>query len=568
MHGVVGYAREKVRTATDGGGWNTARPVAATFENSRRQACESHGPHVAMHDRGSPRNGASLRRLSGRSLSVRRRCSSVAENCVEPSGIGAMERRGPIPSNSFELKWELPGNASRRTVFGGSGGCPPLLSGGNTDFAGRIPRHTRHENGMRNELLGTLAAGEGVTRAISTPEPVAAGLVLDILAGVQPRGIPGGSTLAECALKPLRVLAILEANSITGPAKNLIEFAELAKELPDPVAVTVATFRRPRDAASDSFLEGLRTRKIPVEVIAESHAFDPSLPTRLARFVAAFRPQILQTHNVKSNFLVALRGLQRRWPWLAWHHGYTSPSTKQILYNQLDRFSLRRARMVATVTNAFLPELARAGVPGERVAIVRNAIQTHPGGARRRRDIERESILLSVGRLSREKNHAALIEAAAKLQNRDGRRARVLLVGDGPERGALAELARRRGVEVEFAGQVVDVKPFWERASVFVLPSLSEGSPNALIEAMAEALPIVATAVGGVPESTSHEREALLVPPGDSSALAAAIERLLNNPGMAIELAQAARERVEREFCPEARARKIRALYGRILEGS
>ena len=98
-----------------------------------------------------------------------------------------------------------------------------------------------------------------------------------------------------------------------------------------------------------------------------------------------------------------------------------------------------------------------------------------------------------------------------------------------------------------------------------MLPSLSEGSPNVLIEAMAAGIPIVATAVGGVPETVTDGIEALLVPAANPAALAAAISKVIGDPDLAGRLAEAAQARVQREFLPEARARRIIELYRRVL---
>ena len=126
---------------------------------------------------------------------------------------------------------------------------------------------------------------------------------------------------------------------------------------------------------------------------------------------------------------------------------------------------------------------------------------------------ENTQVVLCVGRLSREKAQADLIEAAA-LMRREGRQGNVRFVvaGDGHDRQKLKDMAKSLLVEdwIIFAGQVADLVPYYTMADLVVLPSHTEGSPNVLLEAMAAGLPIIATAVGGVPEIVENEKQALV----------------------------------------------------------
>jgi glycosyltransferase involved in cell wall biosynthesis len=140
----------------------------------------------------------------------------------------------------------------------------------------------------------------------------------------------------------------------------------------------------------------------------------------------------------------------------------------------------------------------------------------------------------------------------------------MVLVGDGPEREALIALARNKGVALTMAGQISDVAPYFAAADVFVLPSHSEGSPNVLLEAMAAGLPVVATAVGGVPDTVTDGEQALLVPAAQPQAMADAIRRLLTDGNLALRLGTSARERATAQFSPEARVRRIAEIYRRV----
>jgi glycosyltransferase involved in cell wall biosynthesis len=124
------------------------------------------------------------------------------------------------------------------------------------------------------------------------------------------------------------------------------------------------------------------------------------------------------------------------------------------------------------------------------------------------------------------------------------------------------------GSSVVFAGQRGDVMPYYEAADVLAIPSLSEGSPNVLLEAMAIGIPVVATWVGGIPEIVTHGETALLVPPRSPQAMAEAIDVLLSNPGTAVSLAEKARRRVERDYSPQARANSLIEIYNQLYRSA
>jgi hypothetical protein len=177
----------------------------------------------------------------------------------------------------------------------------------------------------------------------------------------------------------MRLLAILEADSITGPAKNLLEFAAGAEEL----ELTVATFLR--GGGSNLFIDTARRAGISVEVIPERGLFDRTVVGAVRAAIERCRPDIVQTHAVKSHFLGLLAGLPAVSPWIAFHHGYTLSALRVRAYNQLDRWSLPAARKVVTVSLPFRDQLVARGVPADRIEIVHNAVRPDWGAAARQR---------------------------------------------------------------------------------------------------------------------------------------------------------------------------------------
>jgi len=181
-----------------------------------------------------------------------------------------------------------------------------------------------------------------------------------------------------------------------------------------------------------------------------------------------------------------------------------------------------------------------------------------------------DAVIGTVGRLEVRKGTAMLLEAAALLAKKGLSELRVVVVGDGPLRDELPALAARLGIadRVRLLGDRSDIPEILAALDVFVLPSRSEGMSNALLEAMATALPVVATAVGGNPEVVSAEMTGVLVPPDDVNTMAEAMQRLVESPTLATQLGVAARRRVEECYGARAMVRRLEAVYAAVAAAS
>jgi glycosyltransferase involved in cell wall biosynthesis len=380
----------------------------------------------------------------------------------------------------------------------------------------------------------------------------------------------------------MKLLAIMEAGTVTGPAKNLINFCQSAREhhfsnLPF-IDTSITTFRRAAaNEVANAFVEKALDLGIELDVIEERFRFDPRVITEVKNVVQRVQPDVIQTHNVKSHFLIRLSGLWREIPWIAFHHGYTTTDWKMRAYNQLDRWSLRKAHRVVTMNKIFAHQLAQAGANVEGMRILHNAVDVEGAlkvsaheAAKLKNKLcidEEERVIIAIGRLSLEKGQVDLIKAFAKLVHGPANlQTKLVIVGEGPERETLEQEIDALHIKeyVRFAGQVSDVKPFYAIADVMVLPSHSEGSPNVLLEAMAAHIPVVATSVGGVPEIATHRESALLVEARNVEALAQAISLLLSDRELARRLAANAQEQVLRNHSPRARLRSLLEIYGEL----
>jgi glycosyltransferase involved in cell wall biosynthesis len=229
--------------------------------------------------------------------------------------------------------------------------------------------------------------------------------------------------------------------------------------------------------------------------------------------------------------------------------GYFSPVVTRV-FIEMERRLARVTDRLVTVSPRLRTQLLAMGIGrSEQVEVIPLGLdlgrfqQPHsePPTLRPALDLAPETPLLGiVGRLAPIKDHTTLFQAMALLQAR-GQVAHLLVVGDGEERGRLEGLARRLGLDtrIHFLGWRTDLAAIMKELDVVVCASRNEGTPVALIEAMAAGIPVLSTDVGGVADLVAHGKTGWLVPPGDPPAVARAIEELLGDPALRARLGSA-----------------------------
>lgn len=318
-------------------------------------------------------------------------------------------------------------------------------------------------------------------------------------------------------------------------------------------------------------------RKLPVSLtIIPEQAFSPiGIAYRLSTTLRHIRPDIVHTHKYKDTFIGALvaRGMGISHV-VRIVHGLPEPfkglgNAKMVAYTVTDRIITNWfvERIVAVSSDI---EKVLIGTYGaKRVLCIHNGIDleaiqvtTHREALRRKWHIAEDAVVIgTVGRLVPVKGHSTLLEATkilqASLQN-----ITLLLVGEGPLRKDLEASAKQLGLEsVIFAGHQDQACDFMNMMDVFVLPSLHEGIPMVVLEALALQRPVVATRVGGIPEVISHDLSGKLVMSGDAVELAMALQELIEMPDKARALGVQGRRQVEREFSANTMAERTARMY-------
>ena len=233
----------------------------------------------------------------------------------------------------------------------------------------------------------------------------------------------------------------------------------------------------------------------------------------------------------------------------------------------LQRMAYSCAHRVVANSEAAAARLRHEGVPSRKVVVIPNGIEmSHFDAPIRNGQLRR---LVTVAGFRPEKAHDTLIAAAAEAL-RMLPDLSLTLVGDGPTRANAEGLAQRtgRGHRIRFLGHVEDVAALLRDHDVFVLPSRSEAFPNAIVEAMAMAMPVVATKVGGIPELVEHGRTGILVPPDRPDELARALVDLVRRPAFAHAMGRKARADVAARFSLDRMVARFEGLYLSRLAGS
>lgn len=371
--------------------------------------------------------------------------------------------------------------------------------------------------------------------------------------------------------------AVLELRSVLGtgggPDKTILLGSQILAGSKYPTILCYI-----RDARDPVFTIGERLKTAPIEYIEirERHSFDWRVWRPLQRIVRERSIRIVHAHDYKTDLLALLLARANGAIPLSTVHGWSGHSWKERrLYYPADRWLLRKYPRVITVSSDMRAELIRRGADPARITVILNGVD--PTEYRRRPELETVAraefgvpagalVVGAIGRLEREKNYPLLANAfavaAAEYPN-----ALLLIAGEGSEREVIANEIARLGLKerCRLLGQVADIRLLHHALDVVVQSSDNEGTPNAILEAMAMNTPIVATDVGGTSEVARPNREALIVARRDTDGIARAIVNVLRDPTGAAARASAARARVETDLSFEARMRHVERVYDELI---
>ncbi len=316
--------------------------------------------------------------------------------------------------------------------------------------------------------------------------------------------------------------------------------------------------------------------KVPVALRPLSNGRDRMRLPRVAyRFRSILKREsfdVVHTHGYFADIcglpVARLQGLRT----ISTCHGFVSNDRKMGVYNKVDTYALRLCRSIIAVSECIKSELVQRGIKESKIAVIPNAVSSPIDDYeflalrhKKRSSLEidaKDFVVGYLGRLSKEKGLSYLIQALAELAA-TGEPIKLLIVGEGPEKEALEQIVQEKnlGSQVIFAGFQTDIENWLPVLDVFALPSLTEGTPMALLEAMAMEIPVLATAAGGVPKVVTDGVNGLLVPPGNHQNISNGLKMLKNNPELRVRLAREGSDMIKRKYSISKWCREIEQIY-------
>ncbi len=361
-----------------------------------------------------------------------------------------------------------------------------------------------------------------------------------------------------------RILFVSTSTTIGGAEKTLHTLATRLESKLHQVAGVVSL------KPEGEYARRLKTSGFHVESLGLDRTPRLCDASRLAAVIDRERPDIVHGFMYQAIQLCRLAKTKTPIP-------FKLISSPRVHYRTRSFFSLLVDRALKNRDDLLIAECSSSrdflinnlGYAPEKVRTIRNGVDL-PGEPVSEADRHKKRVnpadlfVAAVGRLDKQKGFATLIEAMAKLKTSN---LRCVILGDGPERARLEALVRKHELDerVQLPGERGDIASRLSACDIYCLPSLWEGLPNALLEAMALGLPVIASAVDGVPEAVEDGKTGVLVPPSDPAALAKALERLAADPALRASLGAAARASVDTRFTVRRMIDEYQDAYSSLL---
>ena len=377
----------------------------------------------------------------------------------------------------------------------------------------------------------------------------------------------------------LQVIRTVDARQTGGAEELLLLLSSVLRE-PGPFDLAILLLRKPDPTVDPAKDFGNRARSLGVKVLPLQNMrwkrrWLRTLPRRL-------NVELIHMHGQRANYFVWLmrRFFPSTWgrvPLVATVHGWVQDNLVRKVVTELEFITLRDCDHVITVSEQQRQTLLTRGFAPDRVSVVRPGIPYLEASERSMPTAEERSavrarwglppdtyVIAAIGRLSTEKRFDLYLEVCSALAPQLPQ-AMFLLVGGGKQEANLKALATRLGLDgrVVFTGLTREMSGIYAATDLVMITSDTEGTPHVMLEAMGSGIPVISTAVGGIPELVTSEDQALLVPPGDCEALVEAVMRVQGDPKLAARLVAGGRALAD-QFTVERMAAGVEQVYLRI----
>ena len=333
------------------------------------------------------------------------------------------------------------------------------------------------------------------------------------------------------------------------------------------INITISSF--PENGIEPNFLKTIGEDGIKTHLFGIRGSYDLGAISTVRNYLSAKNISILCTHDYRTQFIGFWATRNTGVRWIAFSRGWTRENLKVFVFNLMDRVILRFADHLIAVSHAQKNKLKRLLISENKITVVHNAVRSNIFLSIEKVDLKEKFnwpddtiVCISGGRFSHEKGTIYLARAAVRAI-RQNNRLRFVLFGDGPDIEKIRNIISQSGCgdRIMCPGFEKNFIGCLKGADLFVNPSLSEGLPNVVLEAMVLGVPVLATSVGGVPEIIIDNVNGLMIPPRDIDALVEGILFLSGNQDEAVKLATEARRSIDSKFSFEQQNEKLNLIY-------
>lgn len=367
----------------------------------------------------------------------------------------------------------------------------------------------------------------------------------------------------------MKILQLISSEGFYG-AENVV--AALTRDLQQRGHSVILGVFENTHVSPNSVAAQFESRGLQVTRILCRRRFDPAGIKKIREIVRTQNIELVHSHGYKSDIYAWLAARRAGLPLLATSHLWTRQTAAVRFYEFLDARVLRTFDAAVAVSDRIAADLCHAHVPGQKIRIIDNGIDLHPFDSavpvlKPELSVGDRLLIGTVGRLVSQKGMPFFLQAAQHLLKQFSN-LQFVLVGDGPERAKLEQMAKDLdlGTKVSFTGARSDMANVYASLNIFVLASISEGLPMALLEAMASGVPVVATEVGAIPKVIVPGKNGMLVHPGDAAELAQAIACYVRDPVLRDRLSRNARRDVHERFSSQVMTENYCKLYEQLIE--
>lgn len=356
-----------------------------------------------------------------------------------------------------------------------------------------------------------------------------------------------------------------------GPGRTILDCAVSLRE--KECAVIIGIFNGGQETMGAYAEEAIR-RGLTVKTIKERGRFDYRIVHRLTSLIDEVNPDIIHTHDFRSNIFGLIAASMRGKPVVSTVHGWIANDIKGKVYVFLDKIALRFFSLIIAVSDRTRRLVERTGVSKDKIAVISNALRLDQYVIDRSSSTFRQelgikphtALIACIGRLSPEKGQHAFLMAARELAQ-EFDHVKFVLVGIGPIQEQLERYVMENGLSewIVFCGYRSDMINIYNGVDLVVQSSYTEGMPNVVLEALLMGVPVIATDVGGTGEVIEAGKSGVLIKPGSVSAIVEQIRNFLRNPSMFRAMAMLGRQMVEEKFDHRKRVEKLAGIYRDVM---